>query len=73
MHRTVLVTLLATACLAAISSVTTSAQDLDPTPCEESCHEEKVACITACGEHPNPVECEAQCDEELVDCTERCR
>jgi hypothetical protein len=66
------VVLLAAACLVAIWSLTTSAQVIDSTPCEQSCYEQKSTCVSGCGTHTDPVECEAQCDDELGDCLRQC-
>ena len=66
MRGSVLVVLLAATCLVAMSFIT-SAQVIDSTPCEQSCYEQKSACVSECGTHTNPVECEAQCHDELRD------
>ena len=72
MRRSILVALLAAACLAAIWSFSSWAQVIDSTTCERSCYAQKSACVTACGEHDNPVECEEQCDDQYQDCMEQC-
>jgi hypothetical protein len=72
MRRPILVVLIAIAGMLAIWSFTTSAQVIDATPCEQSCHEQKTYCITECGEHDNPVECEAGCDEAVEECLQDC-
>jgi hypothetical protein len=73
MRRSILVTLLAALCLAAIWSFAGWAQVIDSTACERSCYEQKSVCVSACGAHTNPVECEAQCDDQLDTCLEQCR
>lgn len=72
MRRAALVALFAAACVVAIWSLTSWAQAIDATPCEESCYEQKSACDSACGAHDNPMECEAQCQDRLEDCLEQC-
>jgi hypothetical protein len=73
MRRSVLVALLAAACLVAIWGFASWAQVIDSTPCEASCYEQKSVCVSACGTHVNPVECEARCDDALDECLEQCR
>lgn len=73
MRRRVIASLFAAAGLAAIWSLSTGAQIDEPTPCEESCQEQKTECVTACGTHPDPVDCEAECHDQLADCLEECR
>jgi hypothetical protein len=73
MRRPILVVLIAIAGMLAIWSLTTSAQVIDSSPCEQSCYEQKSICVSACGTQTNPVECEAQCHDEVVDCLEECR
>jgi len=72
MPKVLLAALLAIAGVLAIWSFTTSAQVIDDTPCQESCHEQHGYCVTACGERDNPVECEEGCDDALETCLEEC-
>jgi hypothetical protein len=73
MRGSILVTLLAAACLVAIWTFATGAQVIDATPCEKACYEQESDCVTACGEDTDPVECEGRCEDQLDDCLEQCR
>ena len=73
MRRAALVLVLAAAGLLAAWSLVTTAQVIDPSPCEQACQEQKTVCVSACGAHADPVECEAKCHEALQDCLEGCR
>jgi hypothetical protein len=73
MHRSIFVMFFALACVVAVWSFGSSAQVTDSNPCEQSCYEQKAACVSACGSHTNPIECEQACHEQLDDCVHTCR
>jgi len=72
MRKPALVCLLSAAFAVAIWAFASSAQDLDPTRCQQQCRDQHSECLTACGSQDDPAECESSCDDQLENCLEQC-
>jgi hypothetical protein len=64
--------LLISTLLAALASLSSSAEVIDLTACQQACDEQQSACIEARGEEDNPIECEMRCEDQAEDCQPRC-